>query len=1366
MSMMTMFMEENRRRDEENRRRDEEREERFLQLLQSIQPQTKAVTAVEGKSDLLPELMREITQFSYDPESGTPFSTWMGRFEAVLGNQGMQLSDHDKTGALLSKLDLETYNSYTDHIMPRTPGSLSYEETKEVLEDMLGDKISVFRRRIDVMRLAIGNLTFRKLRSTINRMVALAQFDSLTKENFKCLIYISALQGTKYADIRTRLLSKLEKQEGCTLADLVNESESIIALKKDSDLVDDTTHHVVNAVQRGNQRKKNRQDLPSKEYPRASTKGACFLCGSLLHLKKDCPQNDCHNKRGPTRQLRIKKIEGDLKANRRYTEVSFGETKVRMQLDSGADVTVINREAWEQIGSPTLEKTTTSLGAANGTPIEVLGQFDVQFTCGGHSGHGRCYVAENIEQLLGIEWMNQLPPLQKAFNAICCKIEQKPEEEGRHLAKVLAGEFPDVFREELGKCKTKAQLLVKQGTRPIFCRQRKIPFAREEAVNAELERLVQQGVLKKVDYSNWAAPIVVVAKKNGSVRICADFKTGLNEALEMHRHPLPTPDEIFARLNQGAWFTQIDFADAYLQMEVEDDSKELVTINTHKGLFQYQRLPFGVKCAPGIFQEAMDRMITGLEGCAAYLDDVIVTGSTLEEHNNNVQALFKRIADCGFRVRMEKCSFAKPEIKFLGHVVSRDGRRPDPEKIEAIAEMPVPKDPKQLKSFLGMISYYSSFVPEMRSMRGPLDDLEREDKFVWTAEHQKVLEKLKKVLQSDLLLTHFDPGLDIVVAADACDYGVGAVISHRFPNGTEKAIAHASRSLTKAEKNYGQIEKEALALVIGVRKFHRYIYGRRFLLLTDHKPLLSIFGSKVGISAHSANRLQRWELVLLAYDFVIEYRRSTHFGQADALSRLIASKKLPEDEDIVIAKIEQDVRAVQGDVIRHLPVTKEDIRRMTEEDSEFQLVVEAVSTGRWPKFQAGSTLHAFHSRSADLSVYEGALFMGTRAVIPPALRSRVLKMLHEGHPGVTRMKMLARRYVYWQGIDRDIEDRVKFCSSCQLAAKMPVRNELSPWPTPDCAWERIHIDFAGPMEGMMFLIVVDAFSKWPEVVQMRTSTTTATIKELGRIFAQQGYPKVLVSDNGTQFTAKEFQDYCQKNGIQHIRSPPYQPHCNGQAERFVDTFKRTLQKLQGEGVMADALQTFLLTYRTTPCASLSGLKTPAEKFLGRILRTPLSDLQLKRTVTHLHRNDQEMKEVKSGRKRREFAEEDAVFAREYSDPNHPKWVPGRIKRRLGRHVYEVEVRGKMQHRHANQLRKRETDDALKIMCDTFDLPFLPPSETPQAASEEANSPEPPDMPETEEVHVIPEPQEPRPARTRRPPRRLEMDSQRKKYLIV
>ena len=184
----------------------------------------------------------------------------------------------------------------------------------------------------------------------------------------------------------------------------------------------------------------------------------------------------------------------------------------------------------------------------------------------------------------------------------------------------------------------------------------------------------------------------------------------------------------------------------------------------------------------------MDWMITRLEGCAEHLDDVIVTGSTLVEHNNNVQALFAGIADCGFRIRMEKRSFSKPEINFMGHVVSRNSRRPDPEKIQAIVEMPAPRDPKRPKSFLGMIGYYSSFAPEMRSMRGPLDDLEREDKFVWTADHQKVLEKLKKVSQSDLLLMHFDPGLDIVVAADECDYRVGADIFHRFRTARRKQL--------------------------------------------------------------------------------------------------------------------------------------------------------------------------------------------------------------------------------------------------------------------------------------------------------------------------------------------------------------------------------------------------------------------------------------------------------------------------------------------------------------------------------------------------------------------------------------------------
>ena len=1337
---MTMFIEENRRREEENKKRDDV----LLQLLEKVSLQSSILRQGE---ELITEMISKTQTFSHDPECGGTFTKWIERFEDAVATHGSRLSEEDRARVLVMKLDTEVYNLFRDHIRPRTTKELKYEEVKTILETLFGDKDSIFRRRYDAFRVVLEDMNFRSYATMVNRMCELAQVDLLTKEQIKCLLFVSGMKKQAHSDFRTLLLQKLELQTSCTLEDLCNECEHILSLRKDANAIGEVPS-VVQAVQRNSRRKKPRPEFPSKEFGRPSAAKRCFICDETTHLAMSCPK----------KKMRAKKIDDNQKkGNRKFAEIDFGGIKIEMQLDSGADVTIINTDTWEKIGTPGLDKSSVSLSAANGTPIEVLGCFEVQFRCQGFTGHGRCFVAKSVDQLLGIEWLDQLPPFAKAFNAICCQVEQKSVEVGS-LSKELSDKYPEVFKEELGRCSMKkAEFRIKEGSCPIFCRPRKIPFTVEKAVDTELDRLVQAGVLKKVDYSHWAAPIVIVHKKNGTVRICADFKTGLNEALETHRHPLPTPEEIFSHLNQGAWFTQIDLADAYLQMEVNEDSKELVTVNTHRGLYQYQRLPFGVKCAPGIFQEAMDGMLVGLQGCAAYLDDIIVTGTTLEEHNRNVHALFKRIAECGFRVRMEKCSFAKKEIKFLGNLISKEGRRPDPEKIHAIVEMPPPKDKKQLKSFLGMISFYSSFVPEMRSMRGLLDDLEKKDKFSWTAEHQVAFNKLKTVLQSDLLVTHFRPEVDIVVAADACEYGLGAVISHRFPNGTEKAIAHAGRTLTKAEQNYGQIEKEALALVFAVRKFHRYLYGRRFTLLTDHKPLLSIFGSKTGVSAHSANRLQRWELSLLSYDFRIEYRKTNHFGQADALSQLIASK-LPEPEDVIIAKIEKDIQALRSDVIRHLPVTQTDIRKMTESD-ELQIIVQAVQSGRWPDFRTGSLMHAFHSRARDLSVHEGILFLGMRAVIPLALRHRILKMLHEGHPGCTRMKLLARRYVYWQGIDRDIEEQVKNCSACQDAAKMPARNEPSPWPTPNCAWERIHVDFAGPLEGLMFLIVVDAFSKWPEVVHMSSTTATGTIKELTRIFAQQGFPKVLVSDNGTQFTSREFQSYCQHHGIQHIRSPPYHPQSNGQAERFVDTFKRTFQKLRGEGATSDVIQKFLWTYRSTPCLSSPGQKTPAENCIGRQLRTPISDLQLQ---SHLH---QEAMEGKAQQKRkvhrREFAEGDTVYLRLYEDPRG-QWAPGVVIRRLGTVLYNVRSSNKIVRRHANQLRPRSVDDTLNVMLETFNLPLLPLSKPHMEPG--SSNPVVTDSVTRDEEDVLAGPEQtPRQKTKRRPPRRLELDTSRKKY---
>ncbi|KIH44694.1 reverse transcriptase, partial [Ancylostoma duodenale] len=316
-------------------------------------------------------------------------------------------------------------------------------------------------------------------------------------------------------------------------------------------------------------------------------------------------------------------------------------------------------------------------------------------------------------------------------------------------------------------------------------------------------------VITPVTHSEWAAPIVCVRKSNGELRMCADFSTGLNRALESFDYPLPVPEDIFATLNGGAMFSQIDLSDAYLQIELSEESKKMVVIN--RGLYQYNRLPFGIKTAPGIFQQVMNKMVAGLRGVATYFDDILVCGRTEQEHMENLLALFERIAEYGFKVRIEKCSFAKPEIRYLGFIVDKNGRRPNPEKIEAIKSMVEPKIVGQLRAFLGMITYYAAFMPTMKDLRGPLDALLKKDvKWEWTFKQQTAFENLKK--SSELNLAHYDPRQKIVVAADACDYGIGCVISHRYADGSEKPIAHASRSLTAAEKNYSQIEKEALGI--------------------------------------------------------------------------------------------------------------------------------------------------------------------------------------------------------------------------------------------------------------------------------------------------------------------------------------------------------------------------------------------------------------------------------------------------------------------------------------------------------------------------------------------------------------------------
>ncbi len=444
-----------------------------------------------------------------------------------------------------------------------------------------------------------------------------------------------------------------------------------------------------------------------------------------------------------------------------------------------------------------------------------------------------------------------------------------------------------------------ASLQLKPGTTPKFVKARPPPFALKEAIEQELSRLEEEGIIEKVRHSQWASPVVPVPKANGRLRLCGDYKITINPCLEVDKYPLPKPEDLFATLAGGQKFTKIDLTNAYQQMELEEGSRELVTINTHKGLYRYTRLPFGVASAPALFQKTMDTALQDIPGVICYLDDILITGASDNEHLSNLEQVLERLKHYYIRARQEKCSFFADSVEYLGHRVDASGLHTTDKKVEAVRAAPEPKNTQELRSFLGLLQYYGKFLPNLAMLLHPLNSLFKTgSKWVWSDACAVAFNEAKKLLVAAPVLAHYDPSLPMKMAGDASAYGIGAVISHVYPDGSERPIAYASRTLSAAERNYAQIEKEALSLVFGVRKFHQYLYGRQFVLVTDHKPLTSILGPKKGIPPLAAARLQRWAVLLSAYSYTVEFKTTQQHANADSLSRLpLSGANLPMEPD-------------------------------------------------------------------------------------------------------------------------------------------------------------------------------------------------------------------------------------------------------------------------------------------------------------------------------------------------------------------------------------------------------------------------------------------------------------------------------------
>ena len=661
----------------------------------------------------------------------------------------------------------------------------------------------------------------------------------------------------------------------------------------------------------------------------------CHKCGKIGHLAKKCRSREgMHQIEEPDDVLNLNGIYAVTKSNKaEYTvDIEIEGHKVNMQLDTGAAVSIIPETLYNKILTKRHLTRTRPLRSYSGDKLDLLGELQVSVKYGAQTITLPLVVVKGSKvPLLGRNWLEHI---KLNWSEVFTVQETDP-------VKRLTDKYSKLFDENNGKIiNMKAHITLQEQAKPVYRKARPVPYALKKPLETKLNSLEQQGILEKVEHSSWATPVVLVPKPDKTIRLCGDYKVTINPWVKQEGYPLPTVQDLFSTLAGGKLFTKLDLKQAYQQLQVDEGSQEYLTINTHKGLYRYTRLPFGVSSAPSIFQATMDQILQGVNNTICYLDDILVTGKNETEHIETLEEVLQRLQHHGVKIRLDKCQFLQKSVEYLGHRIDASGLHPTEAKVKAIVDAPTPKNLSELKSYLGLLNYYGRFLPNLSSMIQPLNQLQSKgQKWEWSQACQQAFEKSKQALVDSPALAHYDATKPLQLACDASPYGVGAVLSQHDKNGNERPVAFASRTLSSAEKNYAQIEREALSLIFGVRKFHQYLYGRVFTLFTDHKPLTSILNPKAGIPTLAAARMQRWALTLAGYQYNIVYRKAEENANADAMSRLPAN---PSESDT-----ENEDGIFQTTYLDELPIWSEDIERETRHDTLLSKVLQFTSQG-WP----------------------------------------------------------------------------------------------------------------------------------------------------------------------------------------------------------------------------------------------------------------------------------------------------------------------------------------------------------------------------------------------------------------------------------
>ena len=772
---------------------------------------------------------------------------------------------------------------------------------------------------------------------------------------------------------------------------------------------------------------------------------------------------------------------------------------------------------------------------------------------------------------------NVTSELPDHLQSLANEYEDRLKADERDMAGCLLSEFTDSFaksKNDLSITSVDKHSMNMASQQRVKMGPGRLPLAKRKALKCELDRLLSLSVIEPSS-SSWASPVVLVTKRDGSLRLCVDYGK-VNDLLIKDSYPLPRIDDSLDALSGAKWFSTLDLPNGYWQVPMDPKDIDKTAFTTPYGLFHFKVMPFGLANAPATFERMMERVLAGLhwEVCLIYLDDVIVFSRTFEEHIVRLHEVFSRIKGANLKLSPTKCRLFCHEVGYLGHIVSKDGVATDPKKIEAISSWPVPRTTKEVRSFVGLCSCYRRFVRGFADIARPLHRAtEANREFYCSSECQEAFDQLKKALTTPPILAYPSEAGLFWLDTDASGSGVGAVLSQE-QDGEKRVIAYYSRVLSGNEHNYCVTRRELLAVVLAVKHFHHYLWGRHFMVHSDHGSLRWLMNFK-----NPEGQLWRWLQILSEYDFEIQYRPGAQHRNADGLSRRPCHEcghcERQESKDSVddtgcpghqIRVISFDAGTSAGRWVQ--PWSDDQLQAWQREDPIVAGVVDWVQNGEKPQWKdvrmEGTTIRTYWFNFEQLELINHILYRkigkggqtSHRLVAPQAIRGQIFDFLHAkrtgGHLGISRTSASARKRFWWPGMKKDVMLWCRQCNRCQLRNLHPGprRSQLHQEPVGQ-PMERIAFDILSfpdmTTEGnTCALVICDYFTKWVEafaLVDHRASTVADVL--VTELFLRFGVPRYIHSDQAPEFMSELMTELCQLPEVQRTRTCPYRPQSDG-----------------------------------------------------------------------------------------------------------------------------------------------------------------------------------------------------------------------------